>query len=130
MYSKIKDYIEDAIDYFPDYNDTPDYLPPKKFMWDIFATLDYDLACTFVDYSMKQRNSVNNDKDKTIEIDEDIYKELEASNFFSKKKGTAINMLTIGRINKSIIELNLIEPNSILFQYFIIYYLLLIIHCF
>ena len=102
MYSRIKDYIEDAIDYFPDYKDTPDYLPPKKFMWDIFGTLDYDLACTFVDYAMQQRNSVTNDKDKTIEIDEDIYKKLEASNFFSKKKGTAINMLTICRINKSI----------------------------
>ena len=55
IYSTIKDYVKDFQLYFADYEDTPKYLPPKRFMWDIFATLNYNLANEFVDHSMRAR---------------------------------------------------------------------------
>ena len=102
MYSRIKGYNDQTVLYFPDYEDTPDYIPPKKYMWDIFATLDYDLAWKFVDHAMKKRNTDEDEKEKTVEIDEEIYKEMMNSNYFSKKKGTAINMLAVAKISKKI----------------------------
>ena len=33
MYERVKGYIENLIDYFPDYGN--DYVPPRKYFWDI-----------------------------------------------------------------------------------------------
>ena len=38
MYIKIKGYYESIIDYFPEYSKNPEYIPPKRFLWDIFWT--------------------------------------------------------------------------------------------
>ena len=44
MYIKIKGYYERIIDYFPEYSENPEYIPPKRFLWNIFWTTDQDLA--------------------------------------------------------------------------------------
>ena len=36
MYAKIKGYFDENIEYFPEYEENPEYIPPKKFIWDIF----------------------------------------------------------------------------------------------
>lgn len=117
IYSKLKGYIEDLPMYFPDYEDTPDFVPAKRFMWDIFATKDYELASRFVDHAMMKRHKNEDDKHKTIELDEGIYRELMESNFFSKKKGKAITMMACENINKKIKrkrkrEFGLFEPKD------------------
>ena len=40
MYKKIEGYYSEIADYFPEYQENPDNLPPNKFMWDIFSTKD------------------------------------------------------------------------------------------
>ena len=37
MYPKIKGYYPEIIDYFPEYEETSGFIPPKKYMWDIFV---------------------------------------------------------------------------------------------
>ena len=68
MYSKIKGYYENIINYFPEYSENPDYLPPKRFLWDIFSTMDPDLANKFISHSLKERNLENKEGDKTVEV--------------------------------------------------------------
>ena len=53
MYKKIKGYYPEIIDYFPEYSENPDYLPPKKYMWDIFSTKDSNMASKFISHSLK-----------------------------------------------------------------------------
>ena len=36
MYAKIKDYFDEFITYFPEYEENSEYIPPKKFIWHIF----------------------------------------------------------------------------------------------
>ena len=33
MYIKIKGYYSTLINYFPEYQENPEYVPPKRFMW-------------------------------------------------------------------------------------------------
>ena len=88
LYSKLKKYIKGFDLYFPDYQDTPNYLPSKKFMWDVFATLDYDMASTFVDNSMEARaNQKKELKKSEIQIDPEIYKQFMENDYLSKRKG-------------------------------------------
>ena len=63
IYETIKDHVPGFSLYFADYEDNPKYLPPRRFMWDVFATLDYKLANEFVDHAMKTR-FVEEEKDK------------------------------------------------------------------
>ena len=86
LYSKLKKYISDFALYFPDYPETPNYLPSKKFMWDVFATLDYEMASTFVDNSMEARaNQEKELKKSEIQIDPDIYKQFMQNDYLSQK---------------------------------------------
>ena len=97
MYWKIKGYYEDIINYFPEYSENPDYIPPKRFLWDIFWTMDSDLANKFVSYSLKERNLENKEGDKTVEVSEDVLNQLHSAHYFSKKKGKALFMLTASK---------------------------------
>ena len=54
MYPKSKNYVSNIVDYFPEYDDN--YIPPKKYFWDVFSTINSDLAEKFIDHSIKQRN--------------------------------------------------------------------------
>ena len=114
IYSKLKKYIDNFSAYFPDYPDVPNYLPPKRFMWDIFATIDYDMASMFVDHSMKIR--ANQEKDKKnleIDVDPEIYKEFMESDYMSKKRGRATNMLFSANINKKMKRRRKLKPDEL-----------------
>ena len=94
MYSKIKGYFSEIISYFPEYEDQDHYLPPKKFMWNIFSTFNNDLAHKFVMHSMKQRTTQEEKEgEKTVVVSEDVLNQLHSANYFSKKKGKALFML-------------------------------------
>ena len=93
IYAKIKKFCPEILVYLPEYKDKQGYLPPKKFMWDVFSTLDSDLALKFIKFSIDQRAEEEKEGDKTIEVSEDVLKEMESVNYFSKKKGKALYML-------------------------------------
>ena len=97
MYIKIKGYYESIIDYFPEYSENPECIPPKRFLWDIFKTMDPDLANKFIADSLKERNHKDQEGDKTIEVTEDVLNQLHSAQFFSKKKGKALFMLTTSK---------------------------------
>ena len=94
MYIKIKGYYESIIDYFPEYSKNPEYIPPKRFLWDIFWTMDPDLANKSIAHSLKERNQKDQEGDKTIEVCEDVLNQLYSAHYFSKKKGKVLFMLT------------------------------------
>nr|AAA62603.1 ORF3 [Moneuplotes crassus] len=73
--------------------DKDDYLPPKKFMWDIFSTLDSDLAIKFVRHSIEQRTQEVKEGDKTIEVSEEVLNDMKSVKYFTQKKGKALYML-------------------------------------
>ena len=93
MYPKIKGYIPEIIDYFPDYKEASDYIPPKKYMWDIFCTRDSNIANRFISHSLKERNQEEKEGERTVEVSEDVLNQLHAAHYFSKKKGKALFML-------------------------------------
>ena len=96
MYPEIADYFDDNPD-----EDGSEHIPPKKYFWDVFNTCKPELASKYIKYSLKQRNNVD-EEDKSIEVAPEVLKELEEAEYFSKKKGRAAFMLTIGKQNKSI----------------------------
>ena len=106
MYIKIKKYYESIIDYFPEYSENPEYIPPKRFLWDIFWTMDRDLVNTFIAHSLKERNHKDQEGDKTVEVLEDVLNQLHSAHYFSKKKGKALFMLTASK------ELGIIKKRS------------------
>ena len=97
MYKKIKGYYPEIIDYFPEYQENPDYLPSKKFMWDIFSTKDSSMANKFISYSLKKRNLKDFEGERTVEVSEDVLNQLHSANYFSKKKGKALFMLSASK---------------------------------
>ena len=50
IYSKLKEYIYNFVDYFPDYDES--YIPPSKYFWDIFSTLNNYISEKFLDHSI------------------------------------------------------------------------------
>ena len=50
----IKQLYPDITQYFPDYD--PEYMPSRKFFWEIFASLHYEDAKTII--AMKERESM------------------------------------------------------------------------
>jgi hypothetical protein len=91
IYPRVKGYLENMPMYFPDYKDG--YVPPRKFFWDIFNTLDNEMAESFVNFGIQQRNESDAVVKDEIEIEEDIYKEITSNFFHSRKKGRALSML-------------------------------------
>ena len=43
IYQKIEGYYPNIIVYFPEYNENSEYLPPKRFLWNIFTTKDLNI---------------------------------------------------------------------------------------
>jgi hypothetical protein len=94
LYENVKAHIPDLVYYFPEYEE--EYIPSKKFFWDIFATLDYELAKNVIDYAISVRTKGEGDgeDEKEVEVADDIMKELLDTKYYSKKKGKAIFMLS------------------------------------
>ena len=94
MYSKVKGYINNFADYFPDYDES--YISPRKYFWDIFSTLNQELTEKFIDHFIKERNKKKVTQENKIEISEEIMNQIksifthdrkeEHSNAFSKQK--------------------------------------------
>ena len=103
IYPRVKDMYPEITDYFADYpdEDGDEYIPPKKYFWDVFNTCKPELASKYIKHSLKQRNNVD-EEDKSIEVAPEVLKELEDADYFSRKKGRATFMLTIGKQNKPI----------------------------
>ena len=95
MYAKVKGYIENFADYFPDYEES--YIPPRKYFWDIFSTLNQELAEKFIDHSIKERNKQKVTQESKIEISEEIMNQINKKHFYSRQKGRALSMLVASR---------------------------------
>ena len=95
IYSKVKGYIDNFSDYFPDYDES--YIPPRKYFWDIFSTLNQELAEKFIDHSIKERNKQKVTQESKIEISEEIMNQINKKHFYSRQKGRALSMLVASR---------------------------------
>ena len=95
MYSKVKGYIDNFSDYFLDYDKS--YIPPRKYFWDIFSTLNQKLAEKFIDHSIKERNKQKVTQESKIEISEEIMNQIKKKHFYSRKKGRVLSMLVTSR---------------------------------
>ena len=95
MYSKVKGYIDNFSDYFPDYDES--YIPPRKYFWDIFSTLNQELAEKFIDHSIKERNKQKVTQESKIEISEEIMNQINKKHFYSRQKGRTLSMLVTSR---------------------------------
>ena len=90
MYPKSKSYVPNIVEYFPEYDDN--YIPPKKYFWDVFSTVNNNLADKFIDHLIKQRNKDKVTQDSKIEISEEILNQLNSKHFYSKQKERALSM--------------------------------------
>ena len=95
MYSKVKGYIDNFADYFPDYDES--YIPPRKYFWDIFSTLNQELAEKFIDHSIKERNKQKVNQESKIEISGDNELKINKKHFCPRQKGRALSMLVASR---------------------------------
>ena len=87
MYPKIKGYYPEIIDYFPEYKEASDFIPPKNYMWDIFCTRDSNIANRFISHSLKERNQEEKEGERTVEVSEDVLNQLHAAITSLKRKG-------------------------------------------
>ena len=117
MYKKIKWYYPEIINYFPEYSENPEYLPTKKYMQHIFSTKDSSMANKFISHSLKERNLKDSEGERTVEVSEEVLNQLHSAQYFSKKKGKALFMLSASKeigaikrkIKKSIRKFNPLE---------------------
>ena len=104
------------VDYFPEYQENPDYLPPKKFMWDIFSTKDSNIANKFISHSLKERNLKDFEGERTLEVSEDVLNQLHSAHYFSKKKGKALFMLSASKERGTIKRNRKMQLESLIFM--------------
>ena len=83
----------EIIDYFSEYKEASDYIPLKKYMWDIFCSRDSNVTNRFISHSLKERNQEEKKGERTVEVSEDVLNQLHEAHYFSKKKGKALFML-------------------------------------
>ena len=85
----IKQLYPDILQYFPDYD--PEYLPSRKYFWEIFASLHYQDAKEIIDNERRRKfEKESNDKTKEIIINKEVLDLIQGSLYFSKKKGRAL----------------------------------------
>ena len=96
---RFKSYYKEFIDYFPDYDDLEhDYIPQRKLFWDIFSTFDYELAQSYVNFALEQRDQkAIKEHEKEVEVSEDIMIQLNKSGYFTKSKGRALHRFKYGK---------------------------------
>ena len=94
MYKKIKGYYPQIIDYFPEYKENSEYMPSKKYLWNIFSTKDSSMANKFISHSLKERNLKDKDDERTVEVSEEVLNQLPSTHYISKKKGKVLFMFS------------------------------------
>ena len=84
MYAKVKGFIENLADYFPNYDESN--ILPRKYFWDIFSTLNQELAEKFIDHFIKERKKQKVTQESKIEISEEIMNQINKKHFSQNKK--------------------------------------------
>ena len=88
-WQSIKQLYPDILQYFPDYD--PEYMPSRKFFWEVFASLHYGDAKRIIYNERKARyEGEAKEKAKEIVINKEILDLIQGSLYFSKKKGRAL----------------------------------------
>ena len=90
-----RDTLKIYFEYFPDYGN--DYVPPRKYFWDIFSTLNQELTEKFIDHVIKERNKQKVTQESKIEISAEIMDQINKKHFYSRQKGRALSMLSSSR---------------------------------
>ena len=94
MYSKVKGYIYNF--YIASWLWWKLY-PTKEIFWDIFSTLNQELAEKFIYHSIKERNKQKVTQESKIEISEEIMNQINKKHFYSRQKGRVLSMLVASR---------------------------------
>lgn len=85
----VKRLYPDVSHYFPDYD--PEYMPSRKFFWEIFASLHYEDAKTIINNERKRKYEKEaSEKTKEMVINKDVLDLIQGSLYYSKKKGRAL----------------------------------------
>ena len=85
----IRQLYPDITNYFPDYD--PEYMPSRKFFWEIFASLHYEDAKIIINNERKRKYEKEiSEKTKEIIINKDVLNLIQGSLYYSKKKGRAL----------------------------------------
>ena len=72
--------------------------PQGSILWDIFSTLNQELAEKFIDHAIKERNKQKSNLRKAkIEISAEIMDQINKKHFYSRQKGRALSMLVSSR---------------------------------
>ena len=79
----IKDIIKKIIYCFPEYIENPEYLPPKKYMWDVFSTRDSNMTHKFISNSLKEKNRKDSEGERIVEVSEEVLNQLHSAHYFS-----------------------------------------------
>ena len=95
MYSKVKGYIDNFADYFPDYDES---LFQQGNIFGIYSLLLIkSLLEMFIGHSIKERNRQKVTQESIIETSEDIVNQINIKHFYSRQKGRALSMLVVSR---------------------------------
>ena len=79
----------DILHYFPNYD--PEFLPSRKYFWEVFASLYYDDAKVIIQNERKRKfQKEASEKTKEISISKDVLDLIQGSLYYSKKKGRAL----------------------------------------
>ena len=80
-------------DYFPVYQ--ANYVPGRKFFWQVFGTLFYDDAKKYIAMEREKRFLEEEQaKERVMHINPEILEELQNTQYYSKKKGRALFKMT------------------------------------
>ena len=70
---------------------------PRKYFWDIFSTLNQELAEKFIEHAIKERNKQKVTQESKIEISAEIMDQINKKHFYSRQKGRSLSMLVSSR---------------------------------
>ena len=88
-WKEIKQLFLDIVAYFPDYD--PDYMPSRKFFWEIFASLHYEDAKMIINNERKRKYEKEaSEKTKEMIMSKDVLDLIQGSLYYSKKKVRAL----------------------------------------
>ena len=88
-WKEINQLFPDIVAYFPDYD--PDYMPSRKFFWEIFASLHYEDAKTIINNERKRKYEKEaSEKTKEMIISKDVLDLIQGSLYYSKMKGRSL----------------------------------------
>ena len=79
---------------FHDYDES--YFHLRKYFWDISSTLNQEFDKKFINYSIKNKQKIN--QETKIEIPEEIMRQINKKHFYSRQKGRELYMIVTSKI--------------------------------